>query len=322
MNFYPESFRLSKPTDRTIQVERDFGAAREMVFDAFTKPEWVRRWLLGPGGWTMPVCEIDLRVGGRYRYVWRNEASGMQMGMGGEFLEVVAAEKLVASEKFDDAWYPGEAQVTTRFEGRGEITRVIVEVRYESTEARDTAARSGMERGMAAGYARLEEALSEAPAEKFEWIERPRTVETAPVSAALVHVTVPRSQIQAAMGPARAEVLAAVRACRAEVTGPWFDHHLKMSPEAFDFETGVPVSKTVPASGRVMYREMAAIRVAETVYQGPYENLSGAWREFGAWIQANGHVAGSDLYQWYEVSTDAETKPAEYRTKLWRPITE
>ncbi len=160
MRFYPESFRVSTPTDREIRIERDFDALREMVFDAFTRPEIVRRWLLGPDGWTMPVCEIDLRVGGAYRYVWHKESTGVEMGMGGTFLEVVPAEKLVATEVFDDAWYPGEAIDTTVFAERGGMTRVCLTVLYESREARDIAARSGMEKGMAAGYDRLEHVLA------------------------------------------------------------------------------------------------------------------------------------------------------------------
>ncbi len=161
MLFYPESFKVSTPTDREVLVERDFHAPRELVFEAFTKPELVRRWLLGPDGWTMPVCEIDLRPGGAYRYVWRKEATGMEMGMGGVFREVVRPERLVATEKFDDAWYPGEAVDTTTFEEKAGITKVTLTVLYESKEARDTASRSGMERGMAAGYDRLEPILAE-----------------------------------------------------------------------------------------------------------------------------------------------------------------
>lgn len=160
MVFYPGSFRVSTPTDREVEVERDFNAPRQVVFDAFTRPEMVRRWLLGPDGWTMTVCEIDLRVGGAYRYVWRKESTGMQMGMGGVFREVVRPERLVATEKFDDAWYPGEAVDTTVFEERAGITTVTLTVLYESKEARDAATRSGMERGMAAGYNRLEQVLA------------------------------------------------------------------------------------------------------------------------------------------------------------------
>jgi uncharacterized protein YndB with AHSA1/START domain len=129
------------------------------VFDAFTKPEFVRRWLLGPPGWTMPLCEIDLRVGGAYRYAWRSEKDGAQMAMGGVFREVILLERLVATEKFDDAWYPGEALNTTVFTETRDVTRTSITVLYESKEARDTARRSGMEHGMAAGYDRLESLL-------------------------------------------------------------------------------------------------------------------------------------------------------------------
>lgn len=157
--FYPESFRVTTPTDREVLIERDFDAPRQVVFDAFTKPELVRRWLLGPEGWTMPVCEIDLRVGGTYRYVWR-KAGAKDMGMGGVFREVVAPQRIVATEKFDDAWYPGEAIDTTVFAEVGNATHVSITVLYESKEARDTASRSGMEQGMAIGFNRLEELLA------------------------------------------------------------------------------------------------------------------------------------------------------------------
>lgn len=163
MLFYPDTFKISTPGDREIEIARNFNAPRELLFDAFTKPELVRRWLLGPDGWTMPICEIDLRVGGRYRYLWRKEKTGHEMGMGGVFREIVRPSKLVATEKFDEAWYPGEALNTTVFEQSGEITKVRLTVQYETKHARDTATRSGMETGMAAGYSRLEEVLSSLP---------------------------------------------------------------------------------------------------------------------------------------------------------------
>ncbi len=156
---FSDSFKMSTPSDREIAVTRDFDAPRRLVFDAFTKPELVRRWLLGPPGWTMPLCEIDLRVGGAYRYVWRSETDESHMAMGGVFHAVIPFERLVATEKFDDAWYPGEALNTTVFVETHGITRTTITVLYESQEARDTARRSGMEYGMAAGYDRLEKLL-------------------------------------------------------------------------------------------------------------------------------------------------------------------
>jgi uncharacterized protein YndB with AHSA1/START domain len=156
---YPESFKVSTPGDRDILIARDFHAPRPLVFDAFTRPELVRRWLLGPPGWTMPVCDIDLKVGGRYRYVWRKDGAP-DMGMGGVFREIVTPERLVATERFDEAWYPGEALNTTVFAQHGDVTSVEITIRYESQAARDTASRSGMDQGMAAGYQRLEEFLA------------------------------------------------------------------------------------------------------------------------------------------------------------------
>jgi uncharacterized protein YndB with AHSA1/START domain len=163
--FFPNSFKVSTPSDHEIQVARDFDAPRALMFDAFTKPQLVRRWLLGPPGWTMPLCEIDLRVGGHYRYVWRSEKDGVQMGLSGVFREISPLERLIATEKFDDAWYPGEALDTTEFVELGGITKITITVLYESQEARDTARRSGMEQGMAAGYDRLETLLLELPGE-------------------------------------------------------------------------------------------------------------------------------------------------------------
>lgn len=156
---FPASFKVFTPSDNEIRVTRDFDASPATVFDAFTRPELVRRWLLGPPGWSMPQCDIDLRVGGAYRYVWRSDADGTQMGLSGTFREVVAHERLVATERFDDAWYPGEALDTTTFTAVDGHTRVTITIIYESQEARDTAHRSGMERGMAAGYDRLESLL-------------------------------------------------------------------------------------------------------------------------------------------------------------------
>src|SRR4030088_909278 len=103
------TLKLAARGDREIVMTRVFDAPRTLVFDAFTKPELVRRWLLGPEGWSMPVCEIDLRVGGAYRYILREETTCKEMGMGRIFRDILRPERLVATERFDDSWYPGEA---------------------------------------------------------------------------------------------------------------------------------------------------------------------------------------------------------------------
>jgi uncharacterized protein YndB with AHSA1/START domain len=155
------TLNLSKSAEREIVMTRAFDAPRHLVFDALTKPELIKRWLLGPPGWSMPVCEVDLKVGGRYRYVWRYNGDGRNMGMGGVFREIVAPKRLVQTEKFDESWYPGEALATAVLVEQKGRTTLTTRVLYESREARDGVLKSGMERGVAASYDRLEELLAE-----------------------------------------------------------------------------------------------------------------------------------------------------------------
>src|SRR6266853_5205233 len=84
------NLNLTTQGDREMVMTRAIDAPRRLVFGAFTKPELVKQWLLGPPGWSMPICEIDLRVGGVYRYVWRRDSDGSEMGMGGVYREIVS----------------------------------------------------------------------------------------------------------------------------------------------------------------------------------------------------------------------------------------
>ena len=147
--------------DRELVMTRVFEAPRTLVWDAHTKPALVKRWLLGPPGWSMPVCEIDLRVGGAYRYVWRHDTKGDVMGMCGVYREIQAPERLVATEKFDESWYPGEAIGTLVLVEKGGQTTLTNTLQYESREARDAVLKSGMESGVEAGYNRLADLLAE-----------------------------------------------------------------------------------------------------------------------------------------------------------------
>ena len=154
---------VSASGEREVVMTRSFDAPRELVFDAFTVPDLVRRWLLGPPGMTMPVCEIDLKVGGRFRYVWRN-SEGIDMGMGGVFREIAPPERIVHTELFDEDWTGGEALVPTLFTEEGGRTTVTMTVLYSSREARDAALKTGMADGVAASYDRLDELLATIPA--------------------------------------------------------------------------------------------------------------------------------------------------------------
>ena len=155
-----DTFKLTPSGEREIIITREFNAPRHLVFDSLTKPELVSRWLLGPAGWTMPICDIDLRVGGSYRYVWRNAGTAAEMGIRGVYREIVPPERIVHTEKFDQAWYPGEAIITTVLTEQNGRTTLTMTILYESRDGRDTALKSGMERGVMASYNRLETILA------------------------------------------------------------------------------------------------------------------------------------------------------------------
>jgi uncharacterized protein YndB with AHSA1/START domain len=115
--------------------------------------------MLGPPGWTMPVCDVNLKMGGVNRFVWRN-ADGTEIGLTTTVREIVVFERIVVTERFDQSWYPGEAQVSNVLVEHDAKTTLNMTLRYESKEARDIALKSAMEQGVAAGYDRLEELLT------------------------------------------------------------------------------------------------------------------------------------------------------------------
>ncbi|OLC29447.1 MAG: ATPase [Armatimonadetes bacterium 13_1_40CM_64_14] len=154
-----DTLKVTPSGDREIVMTRLFDAPRGLVFDALTKPELIRRWLLGPGGWSMAVCTVDLRVGGAYRYVLRNDRNGTEMGWGGTYREILRPERIVHTERFDQHVYSGESVITTVLTEKGGKTIFTARMLFESKTARDTVLSSGMERGAAASYDKLEQVL-------------------------------------------------------------------------------------------------------------------------------------------------------------------
>jgi len=160
---YAGTLAIAAKGDREITMTRRFAAPAALVFEAWTTPALLRRWLLGPPGWTMPVCEVDFRVGGAYRYEWRNE-QGQTMGVGGAYREIDAPHRFVATERFDEAWYPGESLITITFAEKDGETEMTTTMRYESTAARDGVLKSPMEGGVKQSYDRLAAIVEKAQA--------------------------------------------------------------------------------------------------------------------------------------------------------------
>jgi uncharacterized protein YndB with AHSA1/START domain len=154
-----EGLKITAHGEREIVMTRVFNAPRRLVFEAFTRPELLKRWLGVFGGWSLAVCEIDLRAGGRYRWVWRN-VDGSEMGVRGVYREVVPDERIVTTERFDQPWYPGEAVGAVEFTEEGGKTTLRQTLFYESREARDGVLKSPMEHGLEAGYKMLDGVLS------------------------------------------------------------------------------------------------------------------------------------------------------------------
>ena len=155
---------VSTPSDREITMTRRFSAPPELLWDAFTKPELMKKWLYGPEKWKLAVCELDLRPGGSVRYEWHGP-DGEVMGLSGEYREVDPPHRTVHTEIFDEDWTGGETLVTTTFQTEGEGTTVVtMTVLYSSKEARDGALQTPMAEGMEMGYVRLERLLEKAVA--------------------------------------------------------------------------------------------------------------------------------------------------------------
>jgi len=159
-----EKAQVSQPSDREVKVVRSFKAPRDLVYKAYTTPELVKRWLLGPSGWTMPVCEMDVRVGGKYRWRWRSNEGGKEFGFHGEFKEVDAPAKLVHSEYFDPGDVGGDmgegSTVRVEFTQDNGVTTMTTIMDFGNKRARDAAVATGMTDGMEHSYQLLDSVLA------------------------------------------------------------------------------------------------------------------------------------------------------------------
>lgn len=150
-----DSFTVTTPSDQEIRMTRLFDAPRELVFEAMTTPEHVARWWGQLGeGYSVPVCEIDFRVGGRWRFVNRHPKG--EVAFYGEYKEINPPGRVVFTEIFED--FPDTVSVVTaELVPEGSKTRLTATVRYPSVEVRDMVMSTGMSNGAAISYDRLED---------------------------------------------------------------------------------------------------------------------------------------------------------------------
>jgi uncharacterized protein YndB with AHSA1/START domain len=160
-----EKAQVELPSDTQVQVTRAFAAPRDLVWKAHVTPSLVQRWMLGPPGWTMPVCEMDVRVGGAFRWRWRAIEDGKEFGFYGEFTEVAPTRRLAHTEFFDPGDIGGDmgagADITTTFEEIAGGTLLTSVMDFKTKAARDAAFSTGMTDGMEMSYAKLDATLAE-----------------------------------------------------------------------------------------------------------------------------------------------------------------
>lgn len=149
---------ITLPSDREIAVTRQFLAPADLVFDCFTVPALIKRWL-GFADWEFLTCEYDARVGGKWRFLWRSP-SGYQMGSGGEVIELARPGLIRNTELYDDDWTSGPTIVTNRLTDADGVTTSVLTVLYQTTEGRDAARATPMADGMEVSFTRLDELLA------------------------------------------------------------------------------------------------------------------------------------------------------------------
>ena len=147
---------FTTPSELEIVMTRVVDAPSALVFEAWTSPEHLPNWMTGPEGWTMPVCEVDLRPGGAWRFVWRRD-DGSEMEMSGLYREIAPPERLVSTESWGGDWLETvNTVVLTEENGRTTITQTVT---YPSLEARDAALQTGMKEGVSISFDRLADYL-------------------------------------------------------------------------------------------------------------------------------------------------------------------
>lgn len=164
----PKPAEVTLPSDREVRVTRTFNAPCQLLWDAHTKPELVQKWMVGYDGWDMPVCEMDVRVGGKYRWQWRNREDGNKFGFFGTFTEVNGPSNLVHEEYFD----PGDTGfdmpvgdpcvVSLELSEENGVTTLVCNMKFASKESRDGAVATGMTDGMEYNYVHLDDMFKAA----------------------------------------------------------------------------------------------------------------------------------------------------------------
>lgn len=164
MSTFFETTEVSLPSDTAVQVRRSFRAPRALVWRAHTEPSLFQRWMLGPPGWSMSICEMDVRPGGAFRCIWRSDADNNAFGVHGVYREVLAPGRLVHTEFYDPGDVGGDvgegSLQTLDLQERDGVTTLTSLMEFRSRESRDAAVATGMTDGMEQSFAQLDAVIA------------------------------------------------------------------------------------------------------------------------------------------------------------------
>ncbi|MBI3819848.1 MAG: GyrI-like domain-containing protein [Planctomycetes bacterium] len=151
-------------------------------------------------------------------------------------------------------------------------------------------------------------------------IDKPHITKVAAQSAAVIRITIPKSEIRNVMGPGIQELFATLAAQGIKPAGAWYTYHHRMDPGIYDLDIGIPITVPIKPAGRVIPGQLPAATVAKTVFHGDYEGLFGAWDEFDTWVKTEGHKPAANMWECYTVGPETDPNPAAWRTELYRPL--
>lgn len=305
-------FVVRSEGEREIVISRSFKAPRALVFDCWTKPELFARWFVRPG-WTVPVLEMDVRPGGRYRYVMRQD-DGSEFTMQGEYREVLRPERLVSTIAFagfnEVGWRPEDATVSVielTEESRG--TLMTMTQTYPSQEVRDQTL-NFMETQPGAsgadGYDRLAEMVEERESDSEE--VEVRLLAAQPIIS--IRATVKVADLAATIDDRISALREYLERRGVRPAGaPFVRYHsfpdIRADTEGAgdletDLEEGVPVTHPLPGEGRIASGELPGGPVITTVYTGVPEGLGAAYARIATWLQEHGEQATGPAWEVYD----------------------
>jgi uncharacterized protein YndB with AHSA1/START domain len=305
---------LTTEGDQHVIVTRRFAASPEAVYRAHTESKLILKWMLGPEGWTMPVCICDARSGGKFRYEWSNGKGG-GFYITGEFIELVPYSRIVHVERMHLPNPTPDNHIETRFEAERNGTLMTMKMTLPDAEARAAMLSTGVEHGMEASYARFDSQVAGDWEGLLAESQGPYSVvfvepqHTAAVKFAIAFADMPNAERSA-----RTKIAEALPRIGAEPTGHNFTLCRRLPDGKMHYEPGVIVSRAFTSSGDVISSQLPGGRAVQYILIGPFNQLPQAWPALFTWCDSQGLQLDGAFWQVYGATA---TDPAKQETTLY-----